>query len=104
LQNHFIKYKCLFPELKEVDDVSEKPKLILQKIRLSANKMQTLLIDLVNILETIKGDKIYVDVDLERLFIAIDELSSNIEDKNARIELGTLQNESNFFSVRSIVY
>jgi hypothetical protein len=65
--------------------------------------MQTLLIDLVNYSRTIKGDKIYVDVDL-RDYRAIDELSSNIEDKNARIELGTLQNESNFFSVRSIVY
>jgi hypothetical protein len=33
--------------------------------------MQTLLIDLVNYSRTIKGDKIYVDVDLERLFIAL---------------------------------
>jgi hypothetical protein len=52
--------------------------------------MQTLLIDLVNYSRTIKGDKIYVCILKRRLFIAIDELSSNIEDKNARIELGTL--------------
>jgi hypothetical protein len=65
--------------------------------------MQTLLIDLVNYSRTIIKEMIYVDVDLREL-IAIDELSSNIEDKNARIELGTLKNESNFFSVRSIVY
>jgi light-regulated signal transduction histidine kinase (bacteriophytochrome) len=83
-----------------------KTKTYFTKIRLSANKMQTLLIDLVNYSRTIKGDKIYVDVDLrETIHRAIDELSSNIEDKNARIELGTLpKNESNFFSVRSIVY
>jgi signal transduction histidine kinase/CHASE3 domain sensor protein len=75
----------------EVDDVSEKTKTYFTKIRLSANKMQTLLIDLVNYSRTIKGDKIYVDVDLrETIHRAIDELSSNIEDKNARIELGTL--------------
>jgi hypothetical protein len=44
----------------EVDDVSEKTKTYFTKIRLSANKMQTLLIDLVNYSRTIKGDKIYV--------------------------------------------
>jgi hypothetical protein len=42
----------------------EKTKTYFTKIRLSANKMQTLLIDLVNYSRTIKGDKIYVDVDL----------------------------------------
>jgi hypothetical protein len=40
----------------EVDDVSEKTKTYFTKIRLSANKMQTLLIDLVNYSRTIKGD------------------------------------------------
>jgi hypothetical protein len=50
--------------------------------------MQTLLIDLVNYSRTIKGD--LCGCRFKRLFIAIDELSSNIEDKNARIELGTL--------------
>jgi hypothetical protein len=42
----------------------EKTKTYFTKFRLSANKMQTLLIDLVNYSRTIKGDKIYVDVDL----------------------------------------
>ena len=75
----------------EIDTVSDKTKLYFTKIRLSANKMQTLLIDLVNYSRTIKGDKVYVDVDLtETIHRAIDELSSDIEDKNAIIELGTL--------------
>lgn len=75
----------------EIDTVSDKTKAYFSKIRLSANKMQTLLIDLVNYSRTIKGDKIYVDVDLkETIHRAIDELSSDIEDKNASIELGTL--------------
>jgi signal transduction histidine kinase len=75
----------------EIDEVSEKTKTYFAKIRLSANKMQTLLIDLVNYSRTIKGDKVYVDIDLkETIHRAIDELSSDIEDKNATIELGTL--------------
>jgi hypothetical protein len=75
----------------EIDTVSDKTKLYFSKIRLSANKMQKLLIDLVNYSRTIKGDKVYVDIDLkETIHRAIDELSSDIEDKNATIELGTL--------------
>ncbi|MDG2431961.1 ATP-binding protein [Flavobacterium sp.] len=75
----------------EIDAVSDVKKTYFAKIRLSANKMQTLLIDLVNYSRTIKGDKVYVDIDLrETIHRAIDELSSDIEDKNARIELGTL--------------
>jgi signal transduction histidine kinase/CHASE3 domain sensor protein len=75
----------------EIDDVSDKTKVYFSKIRLSANKMQKLLIDLVNYSRTIKGDKIYVDIDLrETIHRAIDELSSDIEDKKASIKLGTL--------------
>jgi CHASE3 domain sensor protein/two-component sensor histidine kinase len=75
----------------EFDAVSDKNKTYFSKIKLSANKMQTLLIDLVNYSRTIKGDKVYVDIDLrDTIHRAIDELSSDIEDKNATIELGTL--------------
>lgn len=75
----------------ETDSASDKTKTYLSKIRLSASKMQTLLIDLVNYSRTIKGDKVYVDIDLtETIHRAVDELSSDIEDKGARIELGTL--------------
>jgi hypothetical protein len=51
--------------------------------------MQTLLIDLVNYSRTIKGDKIYVDIDLQETNY-IDE-PSDIEDRRATIELGTCQ-------------
>jgi hypothetical protein len=40
-----------------------KQELILVKLQPIASKMQTLLIDLVNYSRTIKGDKIYVDID-----------------------------------------
>lgn len=75
----------------ESDTISEKTKMYFSKIRLSANKMQTLLIDLVNYSRTIKGDKIFEDVDLtETIHRAIGELSSDVEDKNASIELSDL--------------
>ncbi|MBC5842473.1 CHASE3 domain-containing protein [Flavobacterium sp. F-380] len=75
----------------EFDAVSDKNKTYFSKIKLSASKMQTLLIDLVNYSRTIKGDKVYVDVDLrDTVHRAIDELSSDIEDRNATIKLGTM--------------
>ena len=75
----------------EFDAVSDKNKTYFSKIKLSASKMQTLLIDLVNYSRTIKGDKVYVDVDLrDTIHRAIDELSSDIEDRNATIKLGTM--------------
>ncbi|HEY4619107.1 MAG TPA: ATP-binding protein [Flavobacterium sp.] len=78
-------------ESKEMDGISEQGKIYFSKIRTSANKMQTLLIDLVNYSRTIKGDKVFEDTDLNGLVNqVIDELSSNIEDKNAEITVGDL--------------
>lgn len=78
-------------ESTDMDSISEKGKVYFNKIRTSANKMQTLLIDLVNYSRTIKGDKVFEVTDItELVHHVIDELSSDIEDKGAKIDLGDL--------------
>lgn len=78
-------------ESTDMDSISEKGKEYFNKIRTSANKMQTLLIDLVNYSRTIKGDKVFEVTDItELVHHVIDELSSDIEDKGAKIDLGDL--------------
>ena len=78
-------------ESKEMETISDQGKIYFSKIRTSANKMQTLLIDLVNYSRTIKGDKVFEDTNLkELLFQVIDDLSSDIEDKNAKIHIENL--------------
>jgi hypothetical protein len=53
--------------------------------------MQTLLIDLVNYSRTIKGDKIFVATNLNKVLEEIlQDLSSNIDDKKAIITIGNL--------------
>lgn len=78
-------------EAKEMNSISEQGKVYFSKIRTSANKMQTLLIDLVNYSRTIKGDKIFEETNLKELVDqVIDDLSSDIEEKKAKINIGTL--------------
>lgn len=78
-------------EAKEMNSISEQGKVYFSKIRTSANKMQMLLIDLVNYSRTIKGDKIFEETNLKELVDqVIDDLSSDIEEKKAKINIGTL--------------
>ena len=78
-------------EEKELDLLSGQGKEYFLKIRASANKMQTLLIDLVDYSRTIKGDKVFVKTDLNKVIEEIlQDLSSNIEDKKAIITIGNL--------------
>lgn len=78
-------------ESTEMDSISEKGRLYFNKIRISANRMQTLLIDLVNYSRTIKGDKVFEDTNLtELVHHIIEDLSSDIDDKKAKIDLGNL--------------
>jgi signal transduction histidine kinase/CHASE3 domain sensor protein len=73
------------------ETISEQGRVYLSKIGISANKMQTLLIDLVNYSRTVKGDKVFEEVNLNDIVkLVIDDLSSDIEDKKAVIEVGTL--------------
>lgn len=78
-------------EEKELDSLSEQGKEYFSKVRLTANRMQALLIDLVNYSRTIKGDKVFVKTDLNKIIDEIlQDLSSNIEEKNAVIQIGEL--------------
>lgn len=78
-------------EVNEMDLISDQGKVYFSKIKLSANKMQTLLIDLVNYSRTIKGDKVFELTDLNQIVHqVIDDLSFNIEEKNAVIDLAVL--------------
>lgn len=61
------------------------------KIRSAAERMQNLMTDLVNYTRTIKGDRIFEQVDLNTVFEEItEELSLIIEEKNAKISIDHL--------------
>jgi signal transduction histidine kinase len=76
---------------KELNLLSQQGKDYFSKIRVTANRMQALLIDLVNYSRTIKGDKVFVETNLNRVLEEIlQDLSSNIEDKKAIIKIGNL--------------
>lgn len=78
-------------ESSEIDSISDQGKVYFSKIKTSANKMQTLLIDLVNYSRTIKGDKVFEQTNLNDLVLeVIDELSSDIEEKKAKIRVENL--------------
>jgi signal transduction histidine kinase len=78
-------------ESEEMNSISSQGKVYFSKIRISANKMQTLLIDLVNYSRTIKGDKVFEEINLRELVDhVIDDLSVDIEEKKAKINIGTL--------------
>ena len=78
-------------EEKELDLLSSQGKDYFSKIRVTANRMQTLLIDLVNYSRTIKGDKVFVETNLNKVLEEIlQDLSINIEDKKAIITIGNL--------------
>lgn len=78
-------------EEKEFDTLSQQGRDYFSKIRIAANRMQTLLIDLVNYSRTIKGDKVFVETDLNKtLAETIQDLSTNVEEKNAVILIGKL--------------
>ena len=78
-------------EANEIASISDQGKVYFSKIKTSANKMQTLLIDLVNYSRTIKGDKVFEQTDLNDLVLeVIDDLSSDIEEKKAKIRVENL--------------
>lgn len=75
----------------ESESISEKGKEYFEKIRISANRMQNLMIDLVNYSRTIKDNKIFVKTKLnDVLEDVLVELSENIEEKKAKVKVGNL--------------
>jgi signal transduction histidine kinase/CHASE3 domain sensor protein len=78
-------------EEKEFDSLSQQGIDYFSKIRIAANRMQTLLIDLVDYSRTIKGDKVFVETDLNTILTeTVQDLATNIEEKNAVIQIGKL--------------
>lgn len=71
--------------------ISEKGKDYFIKIKNSANRMQNLMMDLVDYSKTIKSDRVFAKTNLNELLSnVIQELALNIEEKNATIEIGNL--------------
>ncbi|GEP50903.1 hypothetical protein FNO01nite_15750 [Flavobacterium noncentrifugens] len=76
---------------KEAHVLSDQGKEYFSKINLAANRMQTLMIDLVNYTRTIKGDKVFVKTSLEKILDQVQaDLSQNIEEKQAKITVKNL--------------
>lgn len=78
-------------EEKEQSALSDQGKDYFNKISMAANRMQSLMIDLVNYTRTIKGDKTFVKTNLRSLLEQIViELTMNIEEKNAHVTVENL--------------
>ena len=78
-------------EEKEFDSLSQQGIDYFSKIRIAANRMQTLLIDLVDYSRTIKGDKVFVETDLNTILKeTVQDLATNIEEKKAIVTIGNL--------------
>lgn len=78
-------------EEKEFESLSTQGKDYFTKVRVTANRMQNLLIDLVDYSRNIKGDKVFVETDLNAVLEEImNDLSTNIEEKKAVLTIGRL--------------
>jgi len=75
----------------DLEAMSESGKGYFDKIKLSANRMQNLMIDLVNYSRTIKSDKVFTKINLNGILEdVLEELSVNIEEIKAEISIDEL--------------
>ena len=75
----------------EIAVLSENGKDYINRIALSANRMQNLLIDLVSYSRTVKGDKVFEKADLNNIVgEVLADLAINIQEKNAKLKVGNL--------------
>jgi signal transduction histidine kinase/CHASE3 domain sensor protein len=75
----------------EFSQLSEGGRQYFHRIAATANRMQELLIDLVNYSRTIKGDRAFDVTDLSAIAAdVVNEQSISIEEKNAVVEIGAL--------------
>jgi signal transduction histidine kinase len=78
-------------EEKEIESLSPQGQDYFSKIKLASNRMQTLLIDLLNYSRAVKGDKVFAKTNLNEVVAQVlRDLSTNIEDKKAVIVVGDL--------------
>lgn len=76
---------------KEADSLSDQGKEYFSKINQAANRMQALMIDLVNYTRTIKGDKIFVKTSLNKILDQVlSDLGQNIEETKTDISIKKL--------------
>ena len=93
LQEPLRKIQMFISRLDEQEfmNLSETGKEYFKRISTSANRMQNQLIDLVNYSRAMKGDKAFAEVDLKQIIESVlSELSMNIEEKNAVVNVGNL--------------
>lgn len=75
----------------DLEAISEAGKGYFERIKLSANRMQNLMIDLVNYSRTIKSDKILIRIDLNQVVKEVlEELDTNIQETSAKISVEEL--------------
>ncbi|AWI26479.1 sensor histidine kinase [Flavobacterium pallidum] len=75
----------------ETRHLSDQGKDYFSRIRVSANRMQNLMVDLVSYSRAAKGDRSFVEIDMNLLLKAVvEELAVDIEDKKAVIEWAEL--------------
>ncbi|WP_051197524.1 sensor histidine kinase [Flavobacterium soli] len=80
-------------EANDLSVISEASQGYFSKIKVSANRMQHLMIDLVNYSRTIKSDKIFVEINLNAILQEIlEELQPTIEETKAKIAIDELPN------------
>ncbi|OYU78964.1 MAG: hypothetical protein CFE23_16250 [Flavobacterium sp. BFFFF1] len=78
-------------EANEMENMTEQGKDYFNKIRFSANRMQNLMVDLVNYARAVKGDRTFVKTDLNVLMkVVVEELSLSIDEKNATVKVDDL--------------
>jgi signal transduction histidine kinase/CHASE3 domain sensor protein len=78
-------------ESDETNKLSPESNDYFQKIKISASRMQNLMVDLVNYTRALKGGKIFITSDLNDLFDGIEEeLETSIKEKNAVLIIGNL--------------
>ncbi|WP_298224008.1 ATP-binding protein [Flavobacterium sp.] len=78
-------------EEKELELLTDSGKDYFSKIKLASNRMQRLLIDLLNYSRAVRGDKAFVKTNLNEVIQQVlHDLATNIEDKKAEIEIGAL--------------
>lgn len=78
-------------EANDLEAISEAGKGYFYKIKLSANRMQNLMIDLVNYSRTIKSDKVFAKLNLNEIIKdVLEELNGSVEETNAKISIEEL--------------
>ncbi|HEU4497386.1 MAG TPA: ATP-binding protein [Flavobacterium sp.] len=95
LQEPLRKIQMFISRIEESDykSISETGKSYFEKIRTSASRMQNLMMDLVDYSRAVKDNRVFAESSLKEVAEdVVQELSLNIQEKNATVEIGPLPN------------